>query len=315
MDRIADFALPHDARRAEPRTLRVPFRLVPRFPRRAPRLHPGSAASRAAPAANRPTPPAPFTETLPRSTVTLILRPLPAGRVTVADLRTGISKVVERRTLLDRRDGSDVGRLRRFLLRLDVPEDRRTAAEADTGPDSVTRPTPPYAAPDRGWGHAHFPAIGVTSNAADRYCRWLSEKTGRRYRLPTVAEWRLACRSGEGAPSEGAPSDRPLEERAWFAENADEKSHPVAAKAPNAAGLYDLLGNVAEWCTDADGRPVVCGGSYQTPRAALTCNLTESQQAAWTASDPAFPRSKWWLADAPFVGFRLVCEGPSPRQP
>lgn len=193
-----------------------------------------------------------------------------------------------------------------FLLRLDIPPERRGSAEADPGPDAITRPTPPYSPPDRGWGHAGYPAVGVTFNAATQYCRWLSQSTGRHYRLPTVAEWQHACR----ASVENKQRDVPVAARAWCAENSDEKTHAVATKLPDGFGLHDMLGNVAEWCIDADGSPVVCGGSFQTPPDQLSCTLIERPSPDWQASDPSFPRSKWWLADAPLVGFRVVCHGP-----
>ena len=260
-------------------------------------------------------PPAPFTETVPHSTVKFVLRPLPIGRVTTAD-RTGPggSRATDVRPVWIGEtevtwDAYDV-----FLLRLDVPEGKRASAEADPGPDAVTRPTPPYAPPDRGWGHAGYPALGVTFHAARQYCRWLSEKTGRRYRLPTVAEWGYACWGGVQGPS-GEPPGDDLTGRAWFFENADERAHPVGKKRPNALGLYDTLGNVAEWCTDADGRPVVCGGSFRTEGADLSCGLREPQGRDWTAGDPSFPPSKWWLSDGAFVGFRVVCEDVTGDEP
>ncbi|HWE94035.1 MAG TPA: formylglycine-generating enzyme family protein [Tepidisphaeraceae bacterium] len=191
-----------------------------------------------------------------------------------------------------------------FLLRLDIPIDRRGTMEADPGADAVSRPTPPYAPPDRGWGHDHFPAISVTFEAARQYCRWLSEKTGRRYRLPTVTEWQYACRAGKSHDSNA------LSERAWFAENTHETTHRVATKKANAWGMYDMLGNVAEWCTDENNKPVACGGSFLSPAGEAQSSSREYQAPAWNQSDPSFPRSKWWLSDAPFVGFRVVCESP-----
>ena len=239
----------------------------------------------------------PFTETVPGSTAKFAMRPLPVvGGPAGKPLWIGQTEVTW--------DAYDV-----FLLRLDLPEDKRTSAEADTGPDAITRPTLPYNPPDRGWGHDGFPAIGVTSEAASRYCRWLSQKTGRRYRLPTVGEWRSACRAAMADQTPATAPDSPVGRGAWFADNAGDTTHAVATRAPNALGLYDLLGNAAEWCSDADGRPVVCGGSFRTPRRDLSCDLVERQEPAWQASDPSLPKSKWWLADAPFVGFRVVCEG------
>src|SRR4051794_5812941 len=97
-----------------------------------------------APAGMPPKLVAPFTETLPRSTVTLVLRPIPAGKLTLIDQRTGASTetAIPQFWICETEvtwDAYDV-----FLLRLDVPEGLRTGADADTGPDSITRPTPPY---------------------------------------------------------------------------------------------------------------------------------------------------------------------------
>ena len=192
-----------------------------------------------------------------------------------------------------------------FLTRSDLAPEQRGSAEADTGVDAITRPTLPYNPPDRGWGHEGHPALGVTYYAAQQYCRWLSQKTGRRYRLPSVAEWQSACGlvRDEAFPDiRPAGATRPaaaLAAEAWSADNADEQAHPVARKSANAHGLYDMLGNVAEWCTAADGKTgVACGGSFQTPADRFACDLVERQQPAWNASDPSFPRSRWWLADA-----------------
>ncbi|HIE51455.1 MAG TPA: hypothetical protein EYP85_06820, partial [Armatimonadetes bacterium] len=190
-----------------------------------------------------------------------------------------------------------------FLYRLDEKEEK-AAGKAH----AVSRPTKPYGNPDRGFGHHGYPAIGITYHAAEQYCRWLSLKTGKKYRLPTEAEWEYACRAGV-LPA-GPLEDRTwLDDHAWYWENSEDKTHPVAAKQPNAWGLYDMLGNAAEWCQGRDARPVVRGGSYTDPAAKVHPAARQHQTPAWNASDPQFPKSKWWLPDAPFVGFRVVCEG------
>jgi formylglycine-generating enzyme required for sulfatase activity len=113
-------------------------------------------------------------------------------------------------------------------------------------------------------------------------------------------------REAHGSPPPTAP--RLLDRYAWTWENADDQTHPVGKKAPNAWGIYDMLGNAAEWCRGTDGRPVVRGGSYLDRAARMGCSTRAVQTPAWNASDPQNPKSRWWLADGPFVGFRVVCE-------
>jgi len=77
------------------------------------------------------------------------------------------------------------------------------------------------------------------------FCDKLSQMEGRKYRLPTEAEWEYACRSAGMACTEA-----PLADQAWYSANSEQTSHAVARKKPNGLGLYDMLGNVAEWCSD-----------------------------------------------------------------
>jgi formylglycine-generating enzyme required for sulfatase activity len=190
-----------------------------------------------------------------------------------------------------------------FLYRLDLPPD------ADESADAIARPSRPYGAPDRGWGHSGYPAIGMTYHAAEQYCRWLSLKTGKKFRLPTEVEWEYACRAGE--LSGDVIKDKAwLDAHAWFADNSGGKTHPVGKKRPNAWGLYDMLGNVAEWCQSVDGKPVVCGGSFKDPAEKVHPAAREFPSPDWNATDPQFPKSRWWHPDAPFVGFRVLCESP-----
>jgi len=175
-------------------------------------------------------------------------------------------------------------------------------APAGAAPDAVLRPTKPHMVTDRGWGHAGYPAMSVSPKAAAAFCEWLSALSGRRYRLPTEAEWEAACRASTGGAAE-------LASLAWYRENATRRTHPVGARAAGALGLHDLQGNVAEWCVAPDGTHVLRGGSYRDPSKDLACDARVPPDPAWNRSDPNLPKSTWWLADAPFAGFRIVCEG------
>lgn len=195
--------------------------------------------------------------------------------------------------------------------------------------DSVgkTRPSKPYGAPDFGFGHAGYPCLASTQFSAKMYCKWLSEKTGKKFRLPTEAEWEYACRAG-GAPVKIEDKDA-LDKVAWFEDNSEEKTHPVKQKAPNAWGFYDMLGNVTEWVEkDPDAQkadeaydqenpdrptkraetPVSRGGSYKDPAEKISSSQRFPQTSQWNVTDPQNPKSTWWLSDGKFVGFRVVCE-------
>ena len=120
--------------------------------------------------------------------------------------------------------------------------------ENDVKADAVTRPTPPYVDMTFGYGHDGNPAICMTQLAASKYCEWLAQKTGKKYRLPTEAEWEYACRAGTTGPRY-FDNDQ-IGDYSWYYENANDKPQQVGKKKPNAWGLYDMLGNVAEWTSD-----------------------------------------------------------------
>src|SRR4030095_13304867 len=187
--------------------------------------------------------------------------------------------------------------------------------ETEKAADAVTRPTPPYADQTFGLGHAGQPALCITWHAAMEFCRWLSTKTGKTYRLPTEAEWEYACRAGsKTAYSFGDASQ--LKDYAWYTQNADGKPQKVGTKKPNAWGLHDMHGNVAEWCLDhydaafygtfKAGTPalfpvllptdrryphVARGGSWDDDAPLLRSAARRGSEEDWSMLDPQQPKS------------------------
>ena len=217
------------------------------------------------------------------------------------------------------------------------------------GFDAVTGPTPPYGAPDQGWGKGSRPAITMTWFAAVKYCEWLSKVTGKKYRLPTEAEWEYACRARK---QEAYPfpadlkklsrkslknrlfgiDDSQIGKYAWFGSNSDLKTQPPYTCEPNPLGLFNMAGNVREFCLDwyspdaytSDAKDsltvdprgpvsgkehVVRGGSYlSAPEDLRSSARGSTAHDAWMVTDPQSPKSLWWYSDSKEVGFRVVRE-------
>ena len=214
--------------------------------------------------------------------------------------------------------------------------------------DGISGPTPPWGAPDQGWGKEKRPAITMTHHAAEIYCQWLSEITGKTYRLPTEAEWEYAARGGTSAPYffEGDPKryvKQGLRNKLFgidttgintyvkYQENSGSRSADPEDAMENPFGLVNMLGNVSEFCSDwyaedayaqyPDGilsdptgpatadEHVIRGGSYRDGAEKVRCAFrAHTKTVAWLKTDPQIPKSIWWYSDCIHVGFRVVCE-------
>ena len=249
-----------------------------------------------------------YTEKIGGTVVTFDMVAVPAGAIEFAVGDEKFRKVELKRFWIGKTEVTfdEVDVLR---LGLDLPEEGRGAA-MERAVVAGTRPSPAYSDPSWGFGHVGYPALSITYHHAQEYCKWLSRKTGRKYRLPTEAEWEYACRAGR----DEAMSREELDAAAWHAGNSAEKEHPhgkshlVGKKKPNAWGLHDMLGNAWEWCTSGDGKPVARGGSWAEKPDQVHCRARFTRIAMWAISDPMEPKSRWWLSDGNSIGFRIVRE-------
>jgi len=213
--------------------------------------------------------------------------------------------------------------------------------------DAISGATPPWGAPDQSWGKGSRPAITMTWYAANVYCRWLSKVTGKKYRLPTEAEWEYACRGGTetpyffaGNPKELSsigllkkffkPDTSNINSRVVYKLNSSARTKEPSFMKENPFGLVNMAGNVAEFCFDfyspdaykADSvgminpkgpitgqEHVIRGGSFKSDAKDVRSAARDfTKTKAWLVTDPQMPKSIWWYSDCIDVGFRVVLE-------
>ncbi|MCA9162939.1 MAG: formylglycine-generating enzyme family protein, partial [Planctomycetales bacterium] len=219
---------------------------------------------------------------------------------------------------------SDLDIFRRTAL--NIPANARDRA-ADVF--QISQPTKPYTDMSFGMGKRGYPAICMTQHAARTFCKWLSAKTGRYYRLPTEAEWEYACRAGTRTRYSFGDDAEQLGDYAWYYENSNDRYQKVGRKKPNPWGLHDMHGNVAEWVLDqhvedfykeGDGKVshaplavpktlyprVVRGGGWDHDPEDCRSAARIASSEEWKEQDPQLPQSIWYHTDALNVGFRIV---------
>ena len=282
----------------------------------------------------------PYTNTIPGTTVSYVMMPIPGGEFVMGSPETEKGRKPDE---FPHRVKIAPFWMAKFEVTWNeyelfmYPEDERKLSKALSGDvyvdplaDAVTRPSKPYVEMSFGMGKYGYPAISMTQHGANKYCHWLSAKTGHFYRLPTEAEWEYASRAGASTAYFFGDDPDQLDDYAWSANNSDFKYQKVGKKKPNPWGLCDIYGNVVEWCLDQYDpeyykqfkdavvenpwnkatKPyphVVRGGSWDDDDPALLRSAARrSSDRSWKAQDPQLPKSIWYHSDAQFVGFRIV---------
>jgi len=230
-----------------------------------------------------------------------------------------------------------------------LDSDKRPAIPAAKMADAVTYPTPMYeleAGPilDRMGRGEKFPAVIMSQFAARQYTKWLSKKTGRFYRLPTEAEWEYACRAGTNTSYNFGNDPKGLGDAGWDFDNSEKEDgdgayREVGKKKPNAWGLYDMHGNVAEWCFDAfdpnwyqkfSGKKVkaselinwptkqygrvIRGGGWESEKEDCRSARRIPSDPGMNVKDPQLPRSPHWMTEGFWIGFRVVAPLKEPSE-
>jgi len=294
-----------------------------------------------------------FTEKIPGTSVTFDLVAIPGGQFLMG------SKKGEPLSKPDEKPAHPVKLTRFFMAKVEVSWDEyleffkatssqgRKEVEENENVDAISGPTPPWGAPDQGWGKGSRPAITMSWKSANVYCKWLSKVTGKKYRLPTEAEWEYAARGGSKTPyffegdakqytSEGffkklfGADTTTIQAYVAYKENSQSQTLEPESVKENPFGLKNMLGNVYEFCSDyysptayqayqkgvtnpkgpKKGKEhVIRGGSFKSDAKDVRSAARDfTKTQAWLVTDPQMPKSVWWYSDCVDIGFRVVCE-------
>lgn len=272
----------------------------------------------------------PYDQALPNTAITVKMMPVPAGSFSIGSNTN--EKIKEADEVPRRKIAISAFWMGAFEVSRDAFDifykDETTGQNSDV--DAVTRPSPQYIDFSLGMGkEGGYPVNSLSQYATLMFCRWLYVKTGFFYRLPTEAEWEYACRAGTSTAYYFGNDTAQLLNYAWYKKNSNNKFQKSGLKLPNAWGLYDMLGNVSEWTLDHYNEnaytqlpdssinptvppnavkypKVLRGGSFVDEALQLRCANRIKSEAVWNRRDPQIPKSKWWLTDGGFIGFRIV---------
>ena len=152
--------------------------------------------------------------------------------------------------------------------------------------------------------------IYVSWYGARAYCTWLSRKIGKEVRLPTEAEWEYAARGGKKSRGYTFSGSNRIRKVAWYGDNSGSKVHKVGAKSPNELGLYDMSGNVWEWCSDWYDEDYYSSSPSRNPKGPSSGTRRVLRGGSWIVDASAsrvtirgriFPHNRY-----NFHGFRVV---------
>lgn len=157
------------------------------------------------------------------------------------------------------------------------------------------------------------PALSMSRTTAEAFAKWVSEQTGKSYRIPTDAEWQHALKLGGGIPD----NQDDLFKQAVFIDNAEIQFDPpfleltdvVGTKQANELGIHDLIGNAAEWVVDTGAEKIVRGGHFMLKVDEFTPDWKSIEdQDIWNETYPQLPKSKFWYRDHYYQGIRLIAD-------
>ena len=131
----------------------------------------------------------------------------------------------------------------------------------------------------------NLPVENVSWNDCQKFIRKLNSLTGKKFRLPTEAEWEFAARGGNNSRGYKYSGSNNIGSVAWYEDNSGNRTHPVGQKSPNELGLYDMAGNVLEWCKDWYDDYSSSSQTNPTGPASVSCHISRGGGWDLSASD------------------------------